>query len=104
MVSLDRVGVGDVVPVGSAATTDPVQRSLLSAARSLGVPAVADPDQRSSDHWSFVRAGLPGARLGSTPYAGYHSEADVPEVVQPAQLERVGRIVLEWLAPAPHPG
>ena len=64
----------------------------------------ADPDQRSSDHWSFVSAGLPGARLGSTPYAGYHSEADVPEVVQPAQLERVGRIVLEWLAPAPHPG
>ncbi len=90
MVSLDRVGVGDVVPVGSAADTDPVQRSLLSAARSLGVPAVADPDQRSSDHWSFVRAGLPGARLGSTPYAGYHSPADVPAVVQPAQLERVG--------------
>ena len=104
MVSLDRVGVGDVVPVGSAATTDPVQRSLLSAARSLGVPVVPDPDQRSSDHWSFVRVGLPGARLGSTPYAGYHSEADVPEVVQPAQLERVGRIVLEWLAPAPNPG
>ncbi len=99
MVSLDRVGVGDVVPVGSAAGTDPVQRSLLSAARSLGVPAVADPDQRSSDHWSFVRAGLPAARLGSTPYAGYHSPADVPAVVQPAQLERVGRIVLEWFAP-----
>lgn len=99
MVSLDRVGVGAVVPVGSAAGGDPVQRSLLSAARSLGVPAVADPDQRSSDHWSFVRAGLPAARLGSTPYVGYHSPADVPAVVQPAQLERVGRIVLEWIAP-----
>jgi hypothetical protein len=63
------------------------------------VPAVADPGQRSSDHWSFVRAGLPGARLGSTPYAGYHSAGDVPGVVAPEQLERVGRLLLAWLAP-----
>ena len=101
MVSLDRVGVGGTVPVGSATETDPVQEALLAAARRLRVPAVADPDQRSSDHWSFVRAGLPAARLGSTPYAGYHSPRDVPAVVQPAQLGRVGRvgrIVLEWLA------
>lgn len=100
MVSLDRVGVGDQVPVGSAGSSDPLQRSLLAAARRAGVPAVADPGQRSSDHWSFVRAGLPGARLGSTPYAGYHSAGDVPGVVAPEQLERVGRLLLAWLAPA----
>jgi hypothetical protein len=99
MVSMDRVGVGATVPIGSAGDTDPVQRALLAAARRAGVPAVADPEQRSSDHWSFVRAGLPGVRLGSTPYAGYHSAADVPAVVEPAQLERVGRVVLAWLAP-----
>ncbi|KQV70073.1 hypothetical protein ASC64_08285 [Nocardioides sp. Root122] len=99
MVSLDRVGVGATVPVGSAGESDPVQRSLLAAARRAGVPAVPDPDQRSSDHWSFVRSGLPGARLGSTPYAGYHSAGDVPAVVEPAQLERVGRLLLAWLAP-----
>lgn len=99
MVSLDRVGVGTTVPIGSAGGSDPVQRSLLAAARRLGVPAVADPLQRSSDHWSFVRAGLPGVRLGSTPYAAYHSAGDVAAVVQPAQLERVGRVLLEWLAP-----
>ncbi len=99
MVSLDRVGVGDRVPVGSAGETDPVQRSLLAAARRAGVATVADGEQRSSDHWSFVRAGLPGARLGSTPYAGYHAPGDVPAVVSPAQLERVGRLLLAWLAP-----
>ena len=99
MVSLDRVGVGEVVPVGSTGSTDPVQRSLLSAARRAGVPVVAEEDERSSDHWSFVRSGLPGARLGSTPYTGYHSAADVPAVVSPAQLERVGRLVLAWAAP-----
>jgi hypothetical protein len=99
MVSLDRAGVGATVPVGSAGASDPVQRSLLAAARSAGVPAVAVAEQRSSDHWSFVRAGLPAARLGSTPYAAYHSAADVPAVVQPDQLARVGQVVLAWLAP-----
>ncbi|MBS2938184.1 M20/M25/M40 family metallo-hydrolase [Nocardioides sp. J2M5] len=99
MVSLDRVGVGDVVPVGSARDGDAVQRALLAAAGRSGVPVVAEGGQRSSDHWSFVREGLPGARLGSTPYAGYHSSGDVPRVVSPDQLERVGRLVLAWLAP-----
>ncbi|PKH41392.1 Peptidase family M28 [Nocardioides alpinus] len=99
MVSLDRVGVGTTVPVGSAGTTDPVQRALLAAAGRAGIPTVADPEQRSSDHWSFVRDGLPAARLGSTSYVGYHSAGDVVSVVSPAQLERVGRIVLTWLAP-----
>ncbi|MBD3914577.1 M28 family peptidase [Nocardioides hwasunensis] len=99
MVSLDRVGVGTVVPVGSAAESDPVQQDLLAAARRVGVPTVPEADERSSDHWSFVKAGMPAARLGSTPYAGYHSAQDVPAVVSPGQLERVGRTVIAWLAP-----
>lgn len=99
MVSLDRVGVGERVPVGSAEESDPLQRSLLAAAEQARVPTTPDPFQRSSDHWQFVLEGMPGARLGSTPYAGYHSAGDVPSVVNPAQLERVGRLLLAWLAP-----
>lgn len=99
MVSLDRVGVGDAVPVGSARAQDPLQRALLDAAARAGVPTVPEADSRSSDHWSFVRAGLPGVRLGSTPYAAYHSAADVPSVVEPDQLRRTGRLLLAWLAP-----
>ena len=104
MVSLDRVGVGGVVPVGSAdpSGSDPHQRELVAAARRAGVP-VQPGYNRSSDHWSFVRDGLPGARLGSTPYAGYHSPGDVPAVVRPDQLERVGRIVAR-LAALTRPG
>lgn len=101
MVSLDRVGVGAAVPVGSASEGgDPLQRRLLAVARRMKVSTAAESLSRSSDHWSFVRAGLPAARLGSTPYAGYHSAADVPGVVDPQQLGRTGRLLLGWLAPS----
>lgn len=101
MVSLDRVGVGAVVPAcGARMGPDPTLASLLAAARRAKVPTTgcSRTPNRSSDHWSFVRAGLPGVRLGSTSYAAYHSPADTPDVVDPAQLGRTGRIVLAWLA------
>jgi hypothetical protein len=101
MVSLDRVGVRGVVPVGSAVDPDrepdALHAELLRAARRADVPAATDPLQRSSDHWSFVRAGLPGVRLGSTPYAAYHSADDEIGVVDPRQLGRVARVVVSWL-------
>jgi Zn-dependent M28 family amino/carboxypeptidase len=98
MVSLDRVGVGRVLPVCGATTgPDRLERALLRAARRAGAAAMPCGVNRSSDHWSFVRAGLPGVRLGSTPYAGYHSPADVPTVVNRAQLSRAGRTVVAWL-------
>ena len=45
--------------------------------------------------------GAAGARLGSTSYAAYHSPADRPAVVDRAQLERTGRLLLAWLARTP---
>jgi hypothetical protein len=97
MVSLDRVGVGRVLPVSSARGPDALRAELLAAARRAEVQVVAESGNRASDHWSFVRAGLPGVRLGSTPYAGYHSAADVPAVVDRDQLERAARTVVAWL-------
>jgi aminopeptidase YwaD len=98
MVALDRVGVGATVPVctGGVGPGD-VRRSLLAAARRVGVPARSCAGNRASDHWSFEKVGLPAARVGSTPYAAYHSAADVPRVVNPAQLRRTGRLLWEWL-------
>lgn len=101
MIALDRVGVGDVVPVCSAQEPGPLRAELLAAGRQARVPTRACEQNRASDHWSFVRDGLPGARLGSTPYAGYHSAADVPAVVQPAQLARTARLTAAWLSASP---
>lgn len=87
------------MPVGTPAEPNALTDELQAAARRAGVPTVIDPFQRSSDHWSFVRDGLPGARIGSTPYAGYHGPGDVPAVVERDQLERVARLMTAWLAP-----
>jgi Zn-dependent M28 family amino/carboxypeptidase len=103
MVSLDRVGVGRTVPVctGGRGPSEPA-RWVLAQARRLHIPARRCAN-RASDHWSFERAGLPAVRVGSTPYDAYHSVRDRPEVVQRAQLDRVGRLVAATLTTLPRP-
>ena len=82
-------------PPGGAGPAS-VQAALLTTAQRTGVAALGC-DNTSSDHWSFELAGLPAARVGSTPYAAYHSAADLPGVVRPAQLRRVGALMWDWL-------
>ena len=98
MVSLDRVGTGSRVPVRTGGITPlRVRRELLAVARDLDIPTTGSTDNRASDHWSFEKAGVVAARLGSTPYAAYHSARDRPGVVRRQALERVGRVAWEWL-------
>ena len=99
MVALDRVGVrADAVPVSTGGTgTEAVLEALLAAAGSAGVPARQDDQNRASDHWSFEKADIPAARLGSVPYAAYHTADDLPSVVDPRQLDWVGTIMWTWL-------
>jgi hypothetical protein len=98
MLALDRVGVRtDVLPVcHGGRSPDTVRDQLLAAADRQGIPA-QPCENRASDHWSFEKAGVAVARLGSVPYPGYHSPQDVPTVVDPAQLDRAGRTAWEWL-------
>ncbi len=100
MVSLDRVGVSDggIVPIctGGVSPLD-VRDDLVALARSLHIETTACTDNTTSDHWSYEQRGATVARIGSTPYAGYHSAGDVPDEVAPAQLQRVGRIMWAWL-------
>lgn len=97
MVSLDRVGVGGEMPVCTGGLgTERVAEDLLGVAERLDLPADGC-ENRASDHWSFEKAGFAVARLGSTPYEEYHSAADKPGVIRPAQLDRAGRIAWAWL-------
>jgi Zn-dependent M28 family amino/carboxypeptidase len=94
MVSLDRVGVGSVVPV---CTANPRGRALQDEVVTAAAGGTRRCTNRSSDHWSFARMGMPGVRLGSTPYAAYHSSRDLPGVVESDQLTRTARVVSAWL-------
>lgn len=101
MVALDRVGVpGPQVPIcsgGSPSGTAEVRDQLAAAATSGSVPHTVCDGNTTSDHWSFDKAGIPAARLGSLPYAGYHSPGDTVDVIDPGQLERTGTIMRTWL-------
>lgn len=97
MVALDRVGVGDRVPLASAAgASTTIRDQLARVARRLDIPTTVGTND-ASDHESFADAGIPAARVGGTPYAAYHSAEDVPSVVRRDQLERVGRLLTAWL-------
>lgn len=99
MLALDRVGVGATVPVcNGGLAPQSLVRALRAAAQRAGVPTSSCGDNRSSDYWSFEKVGVSAARLGSTPYAEYHSAADLPRVVSRAQLGRTGRLAWEWLS------
>jgi Iap family predicted aminopeptidase len=98
MVSLDRVGVrAGFVPVcrgGGDGTR--LRAAVRAVGRETGI-ATRACENRSSDHWSYEKAGMPAVRIGSVPYAGYHSRRDVPSVVSRDQLDRVGRLIWAWL-------
>jgi Zn-dependent M28 family amino/carboxypeptidase len=98
MVSLDRVGVAaSYVPVCTAtpAARD-LQRAVRRVAGSIDIATRVCSNQ-TSDHWSYVKAGMDGVRVGGIAYAGYHSARDVPSVVSRRQLDRVGRLIWAWL-------
>ena len=100
MLALDRVGVGAAaVPVCSGGRGTPaVARAIRAAAGTATPPVRTSPcTNRASDHVSFERVGIAAARLGSVPYAAYHSARDVPSVVDRGQLERSGAVVWAWL-------
>ena len=97
MVSLDRVGTGSRVPVCTGGRSPlRVQRELLADAQRLGV-AAQRCENRTSDHWSFEKAGEVVARIGGNDYPAYHSPRDRVGVVRPVQLDRVGQVMWEWL-------
>jgi Zn-dependent M28 family amino/carboxypeptidase len=98
MLNPDRVGVGSRVPVCTGGVgPETVAAAVAAVARRIDIPIRRCSDNRASDHWSFEKAGLPAARLGSTPYPQYHSSRDRIGVISRAELARTGRLAWAWL-------
>jgi len=99
MVALDRVGVrAGYVPVCRGGPDGTELRAALRRVGRREDITTRACDNQTSDHWSYEKAGMPAARIGSVPYAGYHSRGDVPSVVSRGQLDRVGRLLWAWLS------
>ena len=97
MVALDRVGVrSGAVPVCSGGRGTPALADAIRSAAPRGAPT-RPCTNRASDHVSFEAAGTPAVRLGSVPYAAYHSPRDVLSVIDRRQLTRTGAVVWAWL-------
>ena len=99
-IAVDSVGISDGgVPVCTADVgPDPFTPAVRQALRRADVP-LRPCTSRTSDHWSFVRDGLDGTRIGLAgvdEYAQYHSAADVPDVVRDRLLTQAADAV--WAA------
>ncbi len=101
MVALDRVGVrASYVPVcRSPIGGRNLRDDLRAAARRIDIATQAC-ELTTSDHWSYAKAGMPAARLGSVEYDEYHTRRDTFDVVDRRQLDRVGNVMWAWLTEA----
>jgi Iap family predicted aminopeptidase len=91
-------GPADAVPVCQGGSDGTRLRTAVRRVGNRADIATRACENRTSDHWSYQKVGVPAVRLGSIPYAAYHSRRDLPNVVSRNQLDRVGRLAWSWLS------
>ena len=93
MINLDMVGVGTQPHLGGS---EELTRLAFPIAARLGQPARALGDglNGASDHASFIRAGIPALFVYRSDDPNYHGPGDRAELVDPANLEFAGQLVL----------
>lgn len=96
MLNFDMVGVGDAMQFGGEQLLAGQARQI---ARDLGYKTeeMSARDGRSSDHASFVDAGLPAVFIYRSDDPNYHTALDTPDRIVPANLEAAGTIALRVL-------
>lgn len=96
-IAVDTVGVSsEGVPVCTARDGRDAFTDQARAAADDAAVRLRECVNRTSDHWSFVRNGLDGTRVGlagTEEYAAYHSPDDVPAVVGDRRLAQAARAV-----------
>ncbi|MCC6382714.1 MAG: M20/M25/M40 family metallo-hydrolase [Dehalococcoidia bacterium] len=96
MLNLDVTGVGSGVEViGSASLTS----LALQAAGSVGVRAVLSslPPGTSSDHASFIEAGVPAVFFTSGDFSLIHTPGDVASRLSAEEMDDIGDVALATL-------
>ena len=96
MINLDMVGVGEKMEFGGQ--QDLVIRAILIA-QQMGYPASeVEPSLRSSsDHTTFLEAGIPSVFFYRSEDPNYHTKLDTAEKVTDSNLEAAGKVALRLL-------
>jgi aminopeptidase YwaD len=95
MVNLDMVGVGSEWQLmGSPGLIEKIDQ----AAAALGLDPVPTSRHLSSDHLSFMDAGIPAILIHRFEDPRYHTESDRAEFVEPQLLEEAAKLTLLALA------
>ena len=95
MVNLDMVGVGaEWQLMGSPSLVEKIDQE----AAALGLDPVPTEPRLSSDHVSFMDAGIPAIFIHRFEDPHYHTESDRAEFVEPQLLEEAAKLTLLALA------
>ncbi len=96
MLNLDMVGVGERMEFGGDAD---LTARALRIAQGLGYPAseLALRGGSTSDHATFIDAGIPALFFYRSEDPNYHSKLDTADKVMPENLEAAGRVALRLL-------
>jgi aminopeptidase YwaD len=97
MLNFDMVGVGDTgwMVIGESS----LQAEAIRAAGDIGIEAQAGqlPPNASSDHASFINAGIPAVMFHRLEDPLLHTPQDVIDRVQPDLLEQAARMGIALL-------
>ncbi len=99
--TVGRLGTGKLQVLGTGTAGEWIH-AVRGATWVTGVETKAVPETlESSDHVSFVEAGIPAVQLFTGPHADYHRPSDSAEKIDVAGLAKVATVTKElvsWLA------
>jgi glutaminyl-peptide cyclotransferase len=108
VVVLDMVGGRDMVlDIDAHVFRHPRSRRLTADLFTLGAsldlpPFTREKPQRLkyivSDHWPFLRRGVPSCLLIDLDYPEWHTRADLPEAMSGASLAAIEAVLQPWLS------
>ncbi|MFN7987121.1 MAG: M20/M25/M40 family metallo-hydrolase [Thermoanaerobaculia bacterium] len=99
--TVGRLGAGKLQVLGTGTAAEWIH-AVRGASWVTGVETKAVPETlESSDHVSFVEAGIPAVQLFTGPHADYHRPSDTAEKIDVPGLAKVAAVAKElvaWLA------
>ncbi|MCA1839431.1 MAG: M28 family metallopeptidase [Actinomycetota bacterium] len=97
MLSVDQVGFGQMDFITYRQTSLDLLDGLQKVCDSLAVPYTHHAKGNISDHVPFAQIGIPSILFSTTDIPQRHTPQDTFDRVDPAAVDRAGRVLAEWI-------